>query len=93
MPSDRKKKQAQAKGKGPAKPADKADDQVEGSDLSGEASSLAAAMQELNTHARSCTGVRTSHPQSRDVHFDSFTLLYHGHELLMDTRLELNFGR
>lgn len=34
-----------------------------------------------------------SHPQSRDVQIDSFSLLFHGHELLADTRLELNFGR
>lgn len=42
---------------------------------------------------RSCTGVLSSHPQSRDVHVSSFTLLYHGHELLVDADLELNFGR
>lgn len=44
-------------------------------------------------HGRSCTGVLASHPQSRDIQIDSFTLLFHGHELLQDTRLELNFGR
>lgn len=42
---------------------------------------------------RSCTGVLTSHPQSRDVHIESFTLLFHGHQLLEDARLELNYGR
>jgi ATP-binding cassette subfamily F protein 2 len=44
-------------------------------------------------HGRSTTGVLASHPQSRDIQIDSFTLLYHGHELLTDTRLELNYGR
>ncbi|GIL54155.1 hypothetical protein Vafri_9733 [Volvox africanus] len=42
---------------------------------------------------RSCTGVLASHPQSRDVHISSFTLLYYGHDLLVDADLELNFGR
>lgn len=53
--------------------------------------SEAAAAEE--DHGRSTTGVLASHPQSRDIQIDSFTLLYHGHELLQDTRLELNFGR
>lgn len=47
----------------------------------------------LADNGRSCTGVLTSHPQSRDVHIDSFTLLFHGHDLLVDARLELNYGR
>lgn len=42
---------------------------------------------------RSCTSILTSHPQSRDIHLESFTLLFHGHELLTDSSLELNFGR
>ena len=42
---------------------------------------------------RSVTGVWAAHPQARDIQVDSFTLLFHGHELLADTRLELNFGR
>lgn len=48
---------------------------------------------EGDDHGRSTTGILASHPQSRDVQIDSFTLLFHGHELLTDTRLELNFGR
>ncbi|KAL6753118.1 P-loop containing nucleoside triphosphate hydrolase protein [Haematococcus lacustris] len=44
-------------------------------------------------NGRSCTGVLASHPQSRDLHVHSFTLLYHGHELLVDASLELNHGR
>ena len=42
---------------------------------------------------RTVTGVLTSHPQSRDVHIESVTLLFHGHQLLEDTAIELNHGR
>jgi ATP-binding cassette, subfamily F, member 2 len=49
--------------------------------------------EKVDLNERSCTGVLASHPQSRDIHIDSFTLLFHGHELLADARLELNFGR
>lgn len=42
---------------------------------------------------RTVTGVLTSHPQSRDVHIESVTLLFHGHQLLEDTSVELNHGR
>lgn len=42
---------------------------------------------------RTVTGVLTSHPQSRDIHIESVTLLFHGHQLLEDTKLELNYGR
>ena len=45
------------------------------------------------SEARTCTGVLSSHPMSRDVHISSFSLSYHGLELLTDTKLELNWGR
>ena len=38
-------------------------------------------------------GVLASHPSSRDAHIDTFSLTYHGVELLSDTRVELNLGR
>ena len=41
----------------------------------------------------SCTGVLASHPESRDVHIENFSITFHGVELLADTRLELNCGR
>lgn len=41
----------------------------------------------------SCTGVLASHPESRDVHIENFSITFHGVELLSDTRLELNRGR
>jgi ATP-binding cassette subfamily F protein 2 len=50
-------------------------------------------LEDLEVNDRSTTGVLTSHPQSRDVQFESFSLLFHGHELLTDTNLELNYGR
>ena len=31
--------------------------------------------------------------ESRDVLITSFTLLFHGHQLLVDGELQLNFGR
>ena len=57
-------------------------------------SDLTQAVEDIEVNNdRSCTCVLTSHPQSRDVHLESFTLLFHGHELLVDADLELNFGR
>eukprot|EP01024_Parvocaulis_polyphysoides_P035583 TRINITY_DN31553_c0_g2_i2.p1 TRINITY_DN31553_c0_g2~~TRINITY_DN31553_c0_g2_i2.p1 ORF type:complete len:619 (+),score=100.88 TRINITY_DN31553_c0_g2_i2:59-1915(+) len=40
-----------------------------------------------------CTGVLESHPLARDIHVINFTLLFHGHQLLEETKLELNHGR
>jgi ATP-binding cassette, subfamily F, member 2 len=50
-------------------------------------------VEELALGDRSSTGVLTSHPQSRDVQIESVTLLFHGHELLTDTKIEFNYGR
>lgn len=46
-----------------------------------------------NANARSCTGVLASHPRSRDLKIDSFSLTFHGYEMLSDTKIELNTGR
>jgi ATP-binding cassette subfamily F protein 2 len=59
----------------------------------GNVNSVTEGVEELGLNDRSCTGIRTSHPQSRDVHIESLTLLFHGHELLADTSIELNYGR
>lgn len=100
MPSDRKKAKAKAtKAKAVAKVQGKASDEDVESDQtslkeSPSTSSFTngvAASEEISD--RSCTGVLASHPQSRDIHIDSFSLLFHGHELLQDTFLELNYGR
>lgn len=42
---------------------------------------------------RSVAGVLTSHLESRDVHMDLVTIRFHGAELLVDSKLELNCGR
>ena len=54
---------------------------------------LTAALEEFELNDRSTTCILTSHPQSRDIQFESFSLIYHGHELLSDTKLEMNYGR
>jgi ATP-binding cassette, subfamily F, member 2 len=48
---------------------------------------------EADGEGRTVSAVLASHPLSRDVHIEQFTLLFHGHELLMDAKLELNHGR
>ena len=50
-------------------------------------------LEEMVLSERTCTGILTSHPQSRDIQFENFSLLFHGHELISDTNLELNYGR
>lgn len=47
----------------------------------------------IAAEARSCTGVLAIHPRARDVKIDNFSITFHGHEMLKDTRLELNCGR
>ena len=50
-------------------------------------------LEEMVLSERTCTGILTSHPQSRDIQFENFSLLFHGHELISDTNLNLNYGR
>lgn len=59
----------------------------------GHANGVTEELDAMGINDRACTGVLTSHPQSRDIHVESVTLLFHGHELLADTKLELNYGR
>eukprot|EP00252_Welwitschia_mirabilis_P018236 TRINITY_DN4052_c1_g1_i1.p1 TRINITY_DN4052_c1_g1~~TRINITY_DN4052_c1_g1_i1.p1 ORF type:complete len:597 (-),score=136.73 TRINITY_DN4052_c1_g1_i1:315-2105(-) len=47
----------------------------------------------LKLSDRTCTGVLTSHPLSRDIHIESLSVTFHGHELIVDSELELNYGR
>ncbi|KAG0055709.1 hypothetical protein BGZ89_002294, partial [Linnemannia elongata] len=42
---------------------------------------------------RSSTGVLTSQPLSRDIKIESFSLRFHGRELISNTDIDLNFGR
>ncbi|KAG0361923.1 ABC transporter ATP-binding protein arb1 [Podila minutissima] len=42
---------------------------------------------------RTCTGVLTSQALSRDIKIESFSLSFHGRELISNTDIDLNFGR
>ncbi|XP_021766448.1 ABC transporter F family member 1-like isoform X1 [Chenopodium quinoa] len=42
---------------------------------------------------RNCTGILCSHPLSRDVRIESLSVTFHGHDLIVDSMLELNYGR
>lgn len=93
--SDSKKKRAAAKkAKTPGASAKDASSPNENEAPTNGVHELSQQAEELDiANDRSCTSIITSHPQSRDIHLESFTLLFHGHELLVDTDLELNFGR
>lgn len=42
---------------------------------------------------RNSTGVLTSQPLSRDIKIESFSLSFHGRELISNTDIDINFGR
>ncbi|KAH9619166.1 hypothetical protein KSS87_006487 [Heliosperma pusillum] len=42
---------------------------------------------------RTCTGILCSHPLSRDIRIESLSVTFHGHDLILDSLLELNYGR
>lgn len=94
MPSEAAKKR-QAKKKAAAqsrgKPKAAADSTVNGVENSSATENGASVKLDLTN--RSCTGVLTSHEQSRDVKIENFSITFHGVELLTDTKLELNCGR
>ena len=48
---------------------------------------------DLNAKARACTGVLGVSPKSRDIKIDNFSIMFHGAEILVDTKIELNCGR
>ncbi|KAJ8425952.1 hypothetical protein Cgig2_016232 [Carnegiea gigantea] len=91
-----KKKAAQKKAAAAAKRGGKA---------AGAASSKAAAaavqsvdkvvdgVSDLDISDRTCTGVLCSHPLSRDIRIESLSVTFHGHDLIVDSMLELNYGR
>src|SRR3989338_3406349 len=47
----------------------------------------------IEDEQRTATGVLVSHPLSRDVKFESYSLSCFGKELIQSTTLELNYGR
>ncbi|KAK9676598.1 hypothetical protein RND81_11G088000 [Saponaria officinalis] len=54
---------------------------------------LADEVDELLISDRTCTGILCSHPLSRDIRIESLTVTFHGHDLIVDSLLELNYGR
>ena len=56
-------------------------------------SSLEESMNSLLLNPRTCTGVVATQELSRDLKLDSFSLSFHGKELITSTTLSLNFGR
>jgi len=108
MPSDAKKKKDAKKkeaAKGRQNPSKKPTATTNGTTENGEngltngasekVNKLTEQMDELALAAehRSVTGVLSSHRQSRDVHIEGLSILFHGAELLTDCKLELNVGR
>ncbi|KAG8048354.1 hypothetical protein GUJ93_ZPchr0008g12728 [Zizania palustris] len=85
-----KKKAAQKKAAAAAKRGAKASSSSSSSSSADKAANGVAA---LNLSDRTCTGVLASHPLSRDIHIESLSLTFHGHDLIVDSELELNYGR
>jgi ATP-binding cassette subfamily F protein 2 len=52
---------------------------------------LANGADKLVISDRTCTGVLCSHPLSRDIRIESLSLTFHGHDLIVDSDLELNY--
>lgn len=103
MPSDSKKREQQRKKDARNKKVDsvaqkKDDKQVNGNgkvELTPE-EMLCQQLEEeakLSANARSATGNQANHRLSRDIKIENFSITFYGHEILLDTNLELNCGR
>ncbi|XP_057456096.1 ABC transporter F family member 1-like isoform X1 [Lotus japonicus] len=57
------------------------------------ADKVADAVADIHISDRTCTGVLCSHPLSRDIRIESLSVTFHGHDLIVDSELELNYGR
>jgi len=96
MPSEaakkrKEKKKAQGRGKPVAKAAAAASNGVNGAEsMNGD---VEEKVNNLKISNVSCTGTLMSHIDSRDCHLGAITLRYHGAELLVDAKVELNCGR
>ncbi|CAD6270131.1 unnamed protein product [Miscanthus lutarioriparius] len=89
-----KKKAAQKKAAAAAKRGGKASVASSSSSSAAAAADKAAnGVAALKLSDRTCTGVLASHPLSRDIHIESLSLTFHGHDLIVDSELELNYGR
>uniref|UniRef100_A0A0E0LY18 ABC transporter domain-containing protein n=1 Tax=Oryza punctata TaxID=4537 RepID=A0A0E0LY18_ORYPU len=87
-----KKKAAQKKAAAAAKRGAKASSSSSSSSAAA-ADKAANGIAALKLSDRTCTGVLASHPLSRDIHIESLSLTFHGHDLIVDSELELNYGR
>ncbi|THG17511.1 hypothetical protein TEA_011423 [Camellia sinensis var. sinensis] len=88
-----KKKAAQKKAAAAAKRGGKAPAAAGASKNAGGVEKLTNEVDALQISDRTCTGVLCSHPLSRDIRIESLSLTFHGHDLIVDSELELNYGR
>lgn len=103
MPSDSKKREQQrkkdARNKKVETVAKKDDKQVNGNGTKVELTAEEMLCQQLeeearlSANARSATGNQANHRLSRDIKIENFSITFYGHEILLDTNLELNCGR
>ncbi|XP_014494119.1 ABC transporter F family member 1 isoform X1 [Vigna radiata var. radiata] len=89
-----KKKAAQKKAAAAAKRGGKAAAAAVAAAASSKAADKAAnGIADMHISDRTCTGVLCSHPLSRDIRIESLSVTFHGHDLIVDSELELNYGR
>lgn len=102
MPSEaakkrKEKKKAQGRGKPVAKANAPAENGVNGATNGATNGSVEIEIEDqvksMKIANLSCTGTLMSHIDSRDCHLGAITLRYHGAELLVDAKVELNCGR
>ncbi|XP_057728605.1 ABC transporter F family member 1 [Arachis stenosperma] len=86
-----KKAAAAAKRGGKAAASSKASASASASEKA--ADQLANGLGDMVISDRTCTGVLCSHPLSRDIRIESLSVTFHGHDLIVDSELELNYGR
>ncbi|KAK2370885.1 ABC transporter F family member [Trifolium repens] len=90
-----KKKAAQKKAAAAAKRGSKVPASAASSKIASEKAvdSVANGIGDIQISDRTCTGVLCSHPLSRDIRIESLSVTFHGHDLIVDSELELNYGR
>ncbi|XP_059429690.1 ABC transporter F family member 1 [Corylus avellana] len=89
-----KKKAAQKKAAAAAKRGGKAAAAASSKSVAAsDSQKLENGIEALQISDRNCTGVLCSHPLSRDIRIESLSVTFHGHDLIVDSELELNYGR
>ncbi|CAN1238470.1 ABC transporter F family member 1 [Linum grandiflorum] len=88
-----KKKAAQKKAAAAAKRGGKAAASAASSKNGSAVDKLSNGIGTMEISDRNCTGVLCSHPLSRDIRIESLSVTFHGHDLIVDSLLELNYGR